>query len=1245
MRCKSFLLFFSLLFFTVARAQVNLQTGAAEQSFPLINYIDGKAGLTLNAGLAYSSGNGLLVGDIPSNLGTGWNLDIGGSIMRMQVGEPDDQKERATHKAWAYVVNNPPYITDGGPAGIKEVWKAYPAGYLFNTNIGKGCNEGLNYYPVFKDNVVYKELTKVAGDTEQDKFLFRMNGHTGVFVIGRDANHTVRFLGDSRLKVAITFEDMRSQGIRTWISQFVVTTEDGLRYTFRDKGLTRLLRYKYSERDANGNWVPKNGNPSGADKAVNRFWGYETDLDEEPFVVNSWYLSEIENPNTGQKISFAYQDVTSQFVAGKHITHQRDLNKTPTYAYVGENQNGRTWFQLLSNPAVAQQYSQDLGKLDQLKSGSISLVYNRAYNLTKRLVSVSMPDGGSLALQYSARGRQDLPGESALERISYSLNGQLLRSYQFRYGYFFKNSILPYENDIPPAQRVFARLCLLSLQKTGTEEDAAYEPPYKFSYYTGSTLSSDDIVPARNYLSQDHWGYYNGANSGLSLSEDHDFLSDENNQYFKTVLYGYKAPKAGYARNGLLKSVRYPTGGTLEYTYAQNTRPGALAPNTPLYTGGVSVSKTRLYDDEDHSRDVVKEYAYVLPNGQSSRWGYEEPVYYNFSVTEYNETGFDKRFDTPGMLYPEMATSTDIPMNWGQALVSAVITEAAKSILTGLLNAIGASAAVPYLNVAYYIYVVVEFLTALFSTQEYHRFVLSNQNLILSNPLPSMVSRVEVKTNAPQGGNGKVVTEFTDLKDYPAIVPELKWPYMQQERLVRWKYGLPKRVRVYDKDNHLVTETTNGYSFQQSIAGLENENCHCATMNKRSWPGYDWDEYDKAGFSRNRIHWLVPQFYFHATGRADLDYTEEKQYRDDQLVYTSQVKTSVDPYSLLQKGKVVLKDANSLVMQLNYYPADYNIPGSALEELKARNAIQLPVATESWMIRLVPDPNNASLTVPELSLLSASVTEFKKYTFGPLGNTRTEIKPWKVYRTKLQSPLAQSVIGTHDPAQLLRKPEYFKLESELVYDDEGNLVQTLADGASTSYINDHKSRHVVATVSNASYGDIAYSSFEADGKGGWDFKSTAIDAGEGWTGSRSLQLVKTSILPANRSSIGRGNLDPAKKYVVSYWYKSTGLAAPRVNSTPPELVYEQGDWKLYRYEFTGASTVSIEGDGKIDEVRLYPAGALMSTVVYRDGIGKVADCDANNRLLFYEYDGLGRLRLVRDQGRNVIKTYEYNYKQ
>jgi hypothetical protein len=72
-------------------------------------------------------------------------------------------------------------------------------------------------------------------------------------------------------------------------------------------------------------------------------------------------------------------------------------------------------------------------------------------------------------------------------------------------------------------------------------------------------------------------------------------------------------------------------------------------------------------------------------------------------------------------------------------------------------------------------------------------------------------------------------------------------------------------------------------------------------------------------------------------------------------------------------------------------------------------------------------------------------------------------------------------------------------------------------------------------------------------------------------------------------------------------------------------------------------TITVSGSGNIDEVRLYPDKALMTTMTYTPLIGITSQCDPNNKILYYYYDDFSRLSLVFDQDNNVIKKICYNY--
>lgn len=102
----------------------------------------------------------------------------------------------------------------------------------------------------------------------------------------------------------------------------------------------------------------------------------------------------------------------------------------------------------------------------------------------------------------------------------------------------------------------------------------------------------------------------------------------------------------------------------------------------------------------------------------------------------------------------------------------------------------------------------------------------------------------------------------------------------------------------------------------------------------------------------------------------------------------------------------------------------------------------------------------------------------------------------------------------------------------------------------------------------------------------------------------------------------------SKTYKLTYWKK----------------ISAGGAWKLTETTFTGTAT-SITGTSVwIDEVRVHPVDAAMTSYSYDKFSNNVTTCDPNNFISYKEYDEFNRLKLVRDKNKNIVESHIYNIK-
>jgi hypothetical protein len=463
-------------------------------------------------------------------------------------------------------------------------------------------------------------------------------------------------------------------------------------------------------------------------------------------------------------------------------------------------------------------------------------------------------------------------------------------------------------------------------------------------------------------------------------------------------------------------------------------------------------------------------------------------------------------------------------------------------------------------------------------------------NEITVDPLPNGSAPLNVRygivnvSDDPGFVNGRVEHEFfaTDVSTHINIMGEiiLNTPIGYSGAIT----GEEIATRVYNAQNQLLKESTRTFGEDTRNA----TDVVCKMVRKRYDPPYlpDLDAFDVTQYSF-RSRWIhldnvVEKEYDPANGTV---MTATQNFFYGNAAYTSP--TAVETTN--SKGETLRKEMK--------YPADFAAAGNVYEVMVNKNIIT-PVIEEKG--------------IKAGQQLSMSKNEFAVFGLLPP-------KPSYLNLQKGGGPVEVRM-------------RYHK------YDDYGNPLEVSKENdIRMAYIWDYDRELPVAEAVNASWNDIAYTSFESNGTGNWSVPGSIADD-EGLTGRHGYYL--------NTGSIVNGVYEQSKdlNYVVSYWLKN-GSGTAAVNSAAGTAKIVKNGWTLYEHSLTDPATVTVSGTAIIDELRMHPVKAQMKTCTFKPEVGMLSLNDARGYMLFYEYDGYSRLLRIRDIDKNIIKQFDYKYGQ
>lgn len=250
------------------------------------------------------------------------------------------------------------------------------------------------------------------------------------------------------------------------------------------------------------------------------------------------------------------------------------------------------------------------------------------------------------------------------------------------------------------------------------------------------------------------------------------------------------------------------------------------------------------------------------------------------------------------------------------------------------------------------------------------------------------------------------------------------------------------------------------------------------------------------------------------------------------------------------------------------------------------------------MVSLSRDPSGVYAAMTASNVISPAIETTQK-----VNSTQTVLNRTSYLQLDTNLYKSDSVVVQYGAGAAVTTMKYAN------YDYLGNPQTTLNKGVlPTSYIYDATGQFVVAKIENASSSNEVFLE---------DFEHS--DSGTTGAGHSGTHYFLGDYLPDFHTPGSRA-------YVIDFWYHTTG-----------------NTWKYKKQPYVMHATLLPMGANALDDIRIYPADAEVTTYTNDPLAGLTSETDPRGNITYYEYDEFQRLVNIKDQYGNIKTHYCYNY--